>query len=207
MHTIQQQVYSTLNNMLPEELAKMLFQEATAEHVAEEAATQVGDTILSEGMNQFLSIISFIGWIYTIYNVIKILANILTQCDENEQDMGVKIAQKQCFKVDGSYCAKDVLGVCYLKRQDWCCYSSMLARIIGEQGSKQLGKNMQSCPGFTIDEFSRIDFDRLDLSEWLSTMYEADILSTTGYDIERLTGTGRTMGNNTCEGGMRIVRK
>lgn len=59
----------------------------------------------------------------------------------------------------------------------------------------------ESSAGFTINEFSRIDFDRLDLSEWLSTMYEADILSTTGYDIERLTGTGRTMGNNTCEGG------
>ena len=31
-------------------------------------------------------------------------------------------------------------------------------------------------------------------------MYEADILSTTGYDIERLTGTGRTLGNQSCEG-------
>ncbi|QIR16326.1 conjugal transfer protein TraN [Shewanella aestuarii] len=200
MHTIQQQIYSTLNNLLPEALADMLFQEVTAES-AERLGAQIGDTVLSDGMSQMLSVISFIGWVYTIYNVVKILANLLTQCDEEEQDMGVKIAQKQCFKVGKSYCAEDILGICYLKRQDWCCYSSMLARIIGDQGSKQLGKDMNSCPGFTIDEFSRVDFDRLDLSEWLATMYEADIISTTGYDIERLTGTGRTMGNNTCDSG------
>ncbi|MGI2175199.1 conjugal transfer protein TraN [Shewanella ulleungensis] len=101
--------------------------------------------------------------------------------------------------VGNSYCAKKVLGVCYLRRQDWCCYSSMLSRIIADQGSKQLGKDMTSCPGFTIAEFGQIDFDQLDLSEWLSTMYEADILSTSGYDIERLTGTGRMFGNLICE--------
>lgn len=77
----------------------------------------------------------------------------------------------------------------------------MLSRIIADQGSKQLGKDMASCPGFTIEEFGRIDFDRLDLSEWLSTMYQADILSTSGYDIERLTGDGRMYGNLSCDGG------
>jgi hypothetical protein len=75
----------------------------------------------------------------------------------------------------------------------------MLSRIIADQGSKQLGKDMTSCPGFTIAEFGQIDFDQLDLSEWLSTMYEADILSASGYDIERLTGTGRMFGNLICE--------
>ncbi len=64
----------------------------------------------------------------------------------------------------------------------------------------KFGKDMAECPGFTIEEFGRIDFDRLDLSEWLSTMYEADILSTTGYDIDRLTGSGRMLGNLSCEG-------
>ncbi|WP_428829720.1 conjugal transfer protein TraN [Shewanella colwelliana] len=85
-----------------------------------------------------MSIISFVGLIYTIYNVVKILANLLTQCDDNEQDIDVKLAQKQCFKVGNKYCAKDVLGVCYLRRQDWCCYSSMLSRIIADHGSKQI---------------------------------------------------------------------
>jgi conjugal transfer mating pair stabilization protein TraN len=199
MHQMQQQVFSYLNDLLPDALADMLFQEATDEMV-EKGTAEVGETLLSDGASQFLSILSFVGMLYTIYNVVMLLANLLTQCDENEQDMGVKLAQKQCFAVGNKYCAKKVLGVCYLRRQDWCCYSSMLSRIIADQGSKQLGKDMSSCPGFTIAEFGQIDFDRLDLSEWLSTMYEADILSTSGYDIERLTGTGRMFGNVSCEG-------
>ncbi|MGI2227726.1 conjugal transfer protein TraN [Shewanella frigidimarina] len=198
MHTMQQQLYTFLNNALPEEIASMIFQEATTKMV-DQGVAQAGDTVLTDAASQVMSIISFIGLIYTIYNVIKILANLLTQCDSNEQDVGVKLAQKQCFAVGNSYCAKKVLGVCYLRRQDWCCYSSMLSRIIADQGSKQLGKDMTSCPGFTIAEFGQIDFDQLDLSEWLSTMYEADILSASGYDIERLTGTGRMFGNLSCE--------
>ncbi|MCL1107752.1 conjugal transfer protein TraN [Shewanella algicola] len=199
MHTMQQQVYSFLNNALPEELAGMLFQEAT-DKMVEDNLANVGDTVLSDGASQFMSIISFVGMLYTIYNMVKLLANLLTQCDDNESDVGVKLAQKQCFAVGKKYCAKKVLGVCYVRRQDWCCYSSMLSRIIADQGSKQLGKDMSSCPGFTIEEFGRIDFDQLDLSEWLSTMYEADILSTSGYDIDRLTGSGRMVGNLSCEG-------
>jgi hypothetical protein len=198
MHSMQQQLYTTLNNLLPDQIASMLFQEATDEMV-EQGAAQAGDTVLSEAANQILGIISFIGLLYTIYNLVNLLANILTQCDENEQDMGVRIAQKQCFSVGDSYCAKETLGVCYLKRQDWCCYSSMLSRIIADQGSKQLGKDMASCPGFTVDEFSRLDFDKLDLSEWLSTMYQSDILSSSGYDIEKMTGDGRMFGNLSCE--------
>lgn len=200
MHQMQQQLYNFLNDLLPDALADMLFEEATAEMV-DQGVAQAGDVVLSEAANTFLSILSFVGLIYTIYNVVKILANLLTQCDKNEQDMGVKLAQKQCFAVGGKYCAEKVLGVCYLRRQDWCCYSSMLSRIIADQGSKQLGKDMASCPGFTIEEFGRIDFDRLDLSEWLSTMYQADILSTSGYDIERLTGDGRMYGNLSCDDG------
>jgi conjugal transfer mating pair stabilization protein TraN len=199
MHEMEQQVFTFLNDLLPDAMAEMMFQEASAEMV-DAGVAEVGDTVLSDGAAQFLSILSFVGMLYTIYNVVMLLANLLTQCDENEQDMGVKLAQKQCFAVGNKYCAKKVLGVCYLRRQDWCCYSSMLSRIIADQGSKQLGKDMSSCPGFTIEEFGQIDFDRLDLSEWLSTMYEADILSTSGYDIERLTGTGRMFGNVSCEG-------
>jgi conjugal transfer mating pair stabilization protein TraN len=146
-----------------------------------------------------MNVVAFIGLMYTIYNLTKLLINLLTQCDENEQDMGIKLAQKQCFAVGDKYCGKKALGVCYLRRQDWCCYSSMLSRIIADQGSKQIGKDMASCPGFTIEEFGRLDFDRLDLSEWLATMYEADILSTSGYDIERMTGTGRMHGNLNCD--------
>ncbi|MBB1390086.1 MULTISPECIES: conjugal transfer protein TraN [unclassified Shewanella] len=199
MHEMEQQVFTFLNDLLPDALAKMMFQEVTSE-TAKELGAQVGDTVLSDGAAQVMSILSFVGMLYTIYNMVKLLANLLTQCDENEQDMGVKLAQKQCFAVGEAYCAKKVLGVCYLRRQDWCCYSSMLSRIVADQGSKQLGKDMSTCPGFTIPEFGQIDFDQLDLSEWLSTMYEADILSTSGYDIDRLTGTGRMFGNTKCEG-------
>lgn len=202
MYKMQQQVYSWLNSELPSELSAMLFKTAGEDAVKEGAAQQTGDIILSDSMQTFVNVVSFIGTVYTIYTMTKLVINLLTQCDSNEQDMGVRIAERQCFKVDGAYCAKKVLGVCVIRRQNWCCYSSILARIIAKQGSEQLGKDMSQCEGFTVSEFAQIDFDKLDLSEWLATMYDSNLLPTAGYNSELLTGTGRMIGNTgSCQVG------
>jgi hypothetical protein len=61
---------------------------------------------------------------------------------------------------------------------------------------------MSQCEGFTVSEFAQIDFDKLDLSEWLATMYDSNLLPTAGYNSELLTGTGRMIGNTgSCQVG------
>lgn len=77
----------------------------------------------------------------------------------------------QCHYI-GSYCAVKVLGVCLQKKKTFCCFNSVLARIIQEQGRPQLGigwgdAKHPNCRGFTPEEFQKIDFSKIDFSEWL----------------------------------------
>jgi hypothetical protein len=76
----------------------------------------------------------------------------------------------QCHYV-GSYCVVKFLGVCLQKKETFCCFHSVLARIVQEQGRKQLGiswgdPESPNCRGFTPEEFQKLDFSKMDFSEW-----------------------------------------
>ena len=159
LDAVKQKLFETVYNALPEELAKALITETAANEATGEAAQYA----LNETVG---SIINFIGAAYTAYSLVKIGLQLLTMCDENEMDMGVKLAQRQCFKVGDTYCSKEVLGLCYQKRQDHCCYSSILARIIMDQAYDQLNIDPLStapvqCRGLTPSEFAQLNFDQI----------------------------------------------
>lgn len=93
----------------------------------------------------------------------------LTGCDAEEQDLAKRQSQGLCVTL-GTYCAEKVLGVCTRKKRSACCFPSKLARLLHEQGRAQLGigwgdAEHPDCRGFTAEELSRINFDRLNLSE------------------------------------------
>jgi conjugal transfer mating pair stabilization protein TraN len=96
----------------------------------------------------------------------------LTACNTNEQMLGMKRGQNLCTYV-GTYCSTSiplVVGsLCVENTQTYCCYNSLLAQIINEQGRVQIGKGYGStsspdCSGFSIDQFAQIDFSKIDLS-------------------------------------------
>jgi len=79
----------------------------------------------------------------------------------------------------GDYCEKRwALVGCVQQAKGYCCFNSMLARIINEQGRPQLSvfgptggwgeANKPECRGFTPDEFQALDFSRIDLSEYFN---------------------------------------
>ena len=72
----------------------------------------------------------------------------------------------------GRRCAKRVLGVCVKRERSWCVFGSMLGRILHQQARPQLGLGWGSCRGFTVAEIRRIDFDRLDLSEFTDNLMD-----------------------------------
>lgn len=74
-----------------------------------------------------------------------------------------------CHKV-GTYCKDKLLGQCVEERTTFCCFPTKMAKVFHEQGRKQLGmgwgdKKHPDCRGFTIEELSKLDFSKLDLSE------------------------------------------
>ena len=76
----------------------------------------------------------------------------------------------------GSYCARRTFfGVCIRRARAWCVFGSKLGRILQEQGRSQLGIGWGSCRGLTVVEIERIDFDRLDLSEFTENLMDGSM--------------------------------
>lgn len=99
-------------------------------------------------------------------------------CKKDEKELKKKRQAYICHEV-GDYCSKKILGVCLEKKRSFCCFHSQLARIFNECGRPQVGKGWGSpknpdCSGFSIDEFSRIDFSTPEcmqaIEEWANRM-------------------------------------
>ncbi len=100
----------------------------------------------------------------------------LGQCKESEKTLG-KLREfgsldGNCHYI-GDYCSeKWPLVGCVQKKKTYCCFSSPLARIIQEGGRPQLGigwgiPEAPQCRGFTPEEFQKIDFSKVNFSEWI----------------------------------------
>ncbi|MES1703022.1 F-type conjugal transfer pilus assembly protein TraB [Escherichia coli] len=72
----------------------------------------------------------------------------------------------------GEFCSKKVLGVCLQKKRSYCQFDSKLAQIVQQQGRNgQLRIGFGSakspdCRGITVDELQKIQFDRLDFTNF-----------------------------------------
>ena len=93
----------------------------------------------------------------------------LLQCKEEDALTACKDQAGFCHFLDED-CDLEIFGVCLQKIKIFCCYNSKLARIVNEQGRIQLGRPFQGedddCRGFTPEEFQKLDFTRMDLSEF-----------------------------------------
>ena len=73
----------------------------------------------------------------------------------------------------GKRCSKKIIfGICVRRSRYWCVFGSKLGRILQQQGRRQLGIGWSSCRGFTVAEIERIDFARLDLSEFTENLMD-----------------------------------
>lgn len=173
------------------------------------AADFVGPTqpATASGLGSALgSVISFIGWVYLIYQVAMLIIQIIYECTKEELTLGVDRELKKCTFV-GSYCASKALGSCIEKREAYCCFPSPLARIIQEQGKAQLGKTFgegksPQCDGLTIEEIEQLDWDKMDLGEWVGMLQQHDLFhDASTIDLDKLTGAGTTLD---IQGGNRL---
>ena len=91
----------------------------------------------------------------------------------------------------GEHCAKRILGICRRRDNAWCVFTSELGRILHEEARPQLGMNWDDCRGFTVAETQRIDFDRVDLSEFTDTLL--DTSEAPGISLPDAGATGSAM--------------
>lgn len=93
----------------------------------------------------------------------------LASCSAEEKDLAQQRQLNQCVMV-GSYCAERKLRKCIKRKTTYCCYPTKLARLVNEQGKKQLGLGFGSpkkpqCGGLSVQQISKLDFAKIDLSE------------------------------------------
>jgi conjugal transfer mating pair stabilization protein TraN len=89
-----------------------------------------------------------------------------SMCKDSEKELKKKRQAELCTYV-GEFCSKrwklGFVKICAERKRSYCCFNSRLARILQECGRPQIGKGWgdaknPDCSGYTIDEFSRVDF-------------------------------------------------
>ncbi len=168
--------YDTIKSVFGPELADQMF-------------TISGGQI---ALNATLSMaLNFISLVFTIYSLLKILAQILFPCEQDELKLGIQRKLGNCTYV-GSYCAQRTLFTCIVKKKSFCCYNTPLARIIMEQARAQLGgfgsKKKPNCEGLTLSELEMINWEAIDLSEWEARLGEAGFIPQTEEAAEQRWG-------------------
>jgi len=99
------------------------------------------------------------------------------QCSSGDTQTGYQRNSGYCHYV-GDYCGESwPLVGCVQTVHAYCCYGSMLSRIIQEAGHAQISEmggwgtpTSPNCRGFTPAEFQSIDFSKVDLSEYYNEL-------------------------------------
>lgn len=196
--TLTKQVAQWTLDTFGSSVTNALFQAGGTAAGSESVAAVGSDGALASSVelsSTLTSAISVVGYAYMAYQVANILVNIIWACTADEFKLAVKKETKLATFID-SWCQSKVLGQCIEKRSSYCTFNSQIGRIFQEQGRAQLGigwgdnKN-PDCRGLTLEEFGRIDFQKVDLSEWIGSLYSADLLPTPeSVNLDSITGSG-----------------
>lgn len=97
------------------------------------------------------------------------------QCTKEERELGVRRGSNLCV-LARTWCSekKPVIG-CVEESRAWCCFKSILAKLVNRQGREQLGLPLSSCDGFTIEQLQKLDFSKMDLTEFKESIVPANI--------------------------------
>lgn len=168
---IKQQMMNKAYDMMPGAIRDFVFDKT--------ASAAAGQAVFSGAVTNFMLALNVIGWIYTAYQITKMLLEMLVACKPAEMEASIHKNQKSCFTIDTERCVK-YLNVgfakkCVKKATDMCCYNSMLSRVIMQQAYPQLGIDpvAANCAGLSIGQIQVLDFDKIDMSEWINSAVQA----------------------------------
>ena len=140
----------------------------------------VGEILYSSAITETTGmIIAFDPWTLALAVVITVVLAAMS-CNSEEALTALSEGARLCRSV-GTYCSSciRVLGrcvACIEHTTGKCCFNSLLARIVNEQGRAQVGgKGWGSgenpdCSGFTIAQLQSLDFARMDLTEFYASL-------------------------------------
>ena len=100
----------------------------------------------------------------------------LSSCSPEEKGLALKRGKGLCHMI-GTYCEtrESITKICLVKRTNFCCFNSKLARIFHEQGRSQLNidwgsSEFPNCRPLTLEELTRLDYSKFDMEELFDAM-------------------------------------
>jgi conjugal transfer mating pair stabilization protein TraN len=195
---LKQEIMNKVGQWVADEFGEEAF------HMIFEGTVNAAGEATVTGISSVLAdIVSVIGWVKLIYDIAVMIARIVFECTDDEYLLNVRKQMKLCHYV-GNYCnTYDQAAMrCMEYRDAYCCFNSPLARLIQQQARPQLGKTFGRpeqpfCNGLTPAEVARVDWTRIDFSEWLGLITAAGKLPKNyeelrqKFDISALTRSKR----------------
>lgn len=140
------------------------------------------------GTGEVVGINPTINAIFTWWAIFRLVVTIVFACKQSDYEWGVNDKWRLCTQEIGTCCTKKrFLGGCVQKKKLFCCYKSIIARVIATEiitkglvpGRNGYEKNKCSinCNGFTIEQLGQVDWSRIDMSEAITAMIDAGILN------------------------------
>lgn len=136
------------------------------------ASTMPGTSVIAGTASPGSFAIQFNPYMLAAQVAIMVVMELMS-CEQEEQMLGMHREAGLCTYV-GSHCSKKIKYIgCVETKKTYCCFNSKLARIINEQGRPQLGRDYgtsknPNCYGFTPEEIGKIDFSKIDMSEFIA---------------------------------------
>lgn len=100
-------------------------------------------------------------------------SNLGAKCSKNEQLLIEKRKKNLCVYVGKESNKK--AGVTTLVKHHYCCFGTLLDKVVQVQARKQLGLSFGSgktpdCRGLTLEEIQRINWDEIDFTEFIEDL-------------------------------------
>jgi conjugal transfer mating pair stabilization protein TraN len=125
-------------------------------------------TIATFGSGSSTYSVTFNPYVFAALVAIQVIQN-LASCSDAERLLAMhKGANLSVFIQEE--CSQRVLGSCVQWKRTYCSFNSVLARLINTQGKPQLGLPVSDCKGMSVDQISKLDFTKIDLSEFAGAM-------------------------------------
>jgi len=146
---------------------------------------------------------AILNWIYIaymIYQILKIIGYMLYKCSNDEMQLGVNRRLGNCHLMGQSCTEWYAIGgaklSCSVESDVYCCYKAVLPRIIMEQarGPGQLNNygtaDSPNCGGLSPTELQNVDWAKIDLTEWETTLMATGIIATSEAKSQVMNAAG-----------------
>lgn len=121
------------------------------------------------------TVLSFNPYVFAAVVAYMVITEMM-KCTADEQQLSLQRGTNLCVQAD-RWCTQNVpLVGCVRHAQSFCCFNSLLAKAINVGGRAQVGRPVgggqgsPDCSGLTLEEMQRVDFSKVDLSEFVSSV-------------------------------------